>query len=373
MFSSAARPALNLDLTNTLFTSEATGNGKSAAQLGDGLVAATLTPGAKLKFTMIDGDSSFLNLIVPDLTPRFAMPGGTVSVDYEDAIVGTDKYVSCVITDDFDNVLLYGKLAAATDGTLNIQLPSDMAIGSYKVKLFNEQVNGDNYTDFSSVPIEIPLTVALTPPGPTEYELTFVTNGGSAVASELIAAGTVHPLTEATTREGYTFVCWCADAELNMPESDVTMDTDRTVYAAWNANPITPPYTPDPTPTPTPPPEETPDPSPTPDPTPTPEPTPTPTPEQPPVPNIPGNTVVPGDDGSYIELDEDGTPKGEWHWDDSAEEWIYDEYPPLGDLPIIDPAPKTGDSGTAVWVILCAASMSAFIWLVVFKDKRKNF
>ncbi|MDR0906496.1 MAG: InlB B-repeat-containing protein [Oscillospiraceae bacterium] len=375
--SMTARPALNLDLSNALFTSEATGNGKFAAQLGDGLVAATaILPGTKIKFTMTDYDTGFLNLNVPDLTPRFAVPGGTVSVEYDDAIAGADKYVSCVITDEFDNVLFYGKLADAADGTVDIPLPAGMDIGSYKVKLFNEQVNGDNYTDFSSEPIEIPLTN--TPPAPAEYELTFETNGGSEVASELIAAGTVHPLDEATAKDGYTFAGWCADAELNIPEVDVTMDSDKTVYAAWNANPKHPPYTPDPTPTPTPTPtpEENPDPTPTPtpapNPTPTPEPNPTPAPEQPPVPNIPGGTVVPGDDGSYIELDEDGTPRGEWHWNDDAGAWIYDEYPPLGDLPIIDASPKTGDSGPVLWVILCAASTFGFACLLFSKDKRKN-
>ncbi|MDR0812697.1 MAG: S-layer homology domain-containing protein [Oscillospiraceae bacterium] len=168
LFSMAARPALNLDMSKLLFTSEASANGKPAASLGDGLVPATPNTGAKLKFTMIDEDTAFLNLDVPDKTPRIAAPGGTVGVDYKDAITGANKYVSCVITDNDGNVLYYGKLNNTADGKANIPLPADMPIGSYKIKLFNEQVNGDNYTDFSSVPIEIPLTVALTPPEPQE-------------------------------------------------------------------------------------------------------------------------------------------------------------------------------------------------------------
>ncbi|MDR1572922.1 MAG: InlB B-repeat-containing protein, partial [Clostridiales Family XIII bacterium] len=48
-----------------------------------------------------------------------------------------------------------------------------------------------------------------------------------------------------------------------------------------------------------------------------------------------GGSVVPseGADNVYIELDENGTPLGEWRWDDDAEQWIFDEYPPQGNLP----------------------------------------
>ena len=54
-----------------------------------------------------------------------------------------------------------------------------------------------------------------------------------------------------------------------------------------------------------------------------------------------GHTLTPNGSGSYIELDEDGVPLGEWRWDEEMEEWIFDEYPPpLGNLP------ATGDYGS---------------------------
>ena len=58
----------------------------------------------------------------------------------------------------------------------------------------------------------------------------------------------------------------------------------------------------------------------------------------PPNPTVPGNNleVVLDDDGIplyYIEFDEDGTPLGEWHWDDDEDMWLFDEYPPLADFP----------------------------------------
>ena len=42
-----------------------------------------------------------------------------------------------------------------------------------------------------------------------------------------------------------------------------------------------------------------------------------------------GGRLTPKDDNTYIEFDENGTPLGEWHWDDDPGEWIYEEYPPL--------------------------------------------
>jgi uncharacterized repeat protein (TIGR02543 family) len=392
--SMTARPALNLNLDNALFTSEASANGKPAANLGDGLIAATPTSGSKVKFTIIDFDTSFLNLNVPDLSPRVAAPGGTISVDYDGAIIGADKYVSCVITDENDNVLFYGKLNDAADGAANIELPSDMPIGSYKVKLFNEQVNGDNYTDFSSDPIVIPLTVRL---APVEHELTFVTNGGSALDSLLIPDGEVHELTEKPTRPDYNFVGWYADEKLEVAISDVTMDGDKTVYAAWEKIEVNtpefpnPPAKPEPSPIPSPSPEEPQEPTPKPDESPEPsqvpeepqEPSPEPdespeppiapeqTPEyappaeQPPLPMIPGDTIVPGDDeDSYIELGEDGTPHGEWHKTENGN-WVFVEY-----IPPVAEVPKTGDEGVALCLPLMLGG-AALLGIAALTGKKK--
>ena len=51
----------------------------------------------------------------------------------------------------------------------------------------------------------------------------------------------------------------------------------------------------------------------------------------PPVP-VPGHSLVP-DGGGFIELDEDGTPLGRWDWDEDEDMWIFDGFPPLGNLP----------------------------------------
>jgi hypothetical protein len=56
-------------------------------------------------------------------------------------------------------------------------------------------------------------------------------------------------------------------------------------------------------------------------------------PSVPPTPMAPGSSLVPIGDGGFVEIGEDGTPLGEWHWDDPTQQWIFYEYPPLGDLP----------------------------------------
>ncbi|MDR0840616.1 MAG: hypothetical protein LBN26_04425 [Christensenellaceae bacterium] len=176
----AARPAFNLDLRDVLLTSEAAASGKASAAVGNGLVAATAAAGA-IKFTMQDADTGFLNLSVADTRPRTAMAGGTVRIAYTGAITGANQYVSCVLTDTVDNVLYYGKLATAASGTAGIAIPSDLPVGSYLIKIFNEQANEDTYTDFASAPVTIPLTVS-------------ASNGGGSNDSDWIGSAAALPL-----------------------------------------------------------------------------------------------------------------------------------------------------------------------------------
>ncbi|MCL1975934.1 MAG: InlB B-repeat-containing protein [Firmicutes bacterium] len=55
-----------------------------------------------------------------------------------------------------------------------------------------------------------------------------------------------------------------------------------------------------------------------------------------------GGNLIPGDNGRYIEISNDGIPKGEWHWDEELGVWIFDEYAPLGGFP------QTGRTSSSV-------------------------
>ena len=172
----------------------------------------------------------------------------------------------------------------------------------------------------------------------------------------------------AGTRSGYSFTGWTvnsANATLASVSSAITTfkmpAANVTITANWRANTDQnnpqnpdPGPTPDPQPTPDPRPRPDPDPTPEPDPDPDPDPRPTPDPEPytppyqgpteqtdrtvqetRPVPPQPqnGGSLIPGDNGGWIEVDDQGTPLGEWRWDPIGESWIFDPYVPLYSLP----------------------------------------
>ncbi|MDR0854042.1 MAG: DUF6273 domain-containing protein [Clostridiales Family XIII bacterium] len=155
----AARPAFNLNLNSAIFTSSASG-GKSATVGSD--LTATGTPTGKLKFTFED---STLSLDVADTAPRIVKSGDSVGIDYTGAITGADKYVSAVIVDE-TGTLFYGKLVDlnsgdGSDGTATFTVPSVLNLpeGNYTLRIFNEEIGGENFSDFSSTPVDIPLIV----------------------------------------------------------------------------------------------------------------------------------------------------------------------------------------------------------------------
>lgn len=169
----AVRPAFNLILPSVLFTSAASGiSSKSTATMGSGLVGAT-TPTGAVKMTVETTDTTFLSLTCTDTATRTVKAGDTVSIAYSGAHTAANKYVSCVITNNSGTVLFYGKLANAASGSASFIVPSAAQLpdGSYTIKLFNEECNLDNYTDFASAPVSIPMIVVNTEPQPPPSEL----------------------------------------------------------------------------------------------------------------------------------------------------------------------------------------------------------
>ena len=153
--SNAVRPALNLNLSSVLFTSAAAGGKSKPTVVGASLSSAEPTTGA-VKFTV---ENSSLTLTCTDTAARTAKPGDTVTMSYSGATTVTNNYVSCVIVNSSGDVLYYGKLADTAIGTASFTVPA-MADGNYTIKLFSEEANGDNLTDFASAPVDIQLTVS---------------------------------------------------------------------------------------------------------------------------------------------------------------------------------------------------------------------
>ena len=85
----------------------------------------------------------------------------------------------------------------------------------------------------------------------------------------------------------------------------------------------------------------------------------------PPQPNVKENRIIPGDNGTYIEINDKGTPLGVWRWDDVKGDWIYEAYSSVN-------TPETSDRsdiGLFVFVGFAAVGLGVF---VVIREKRYN-
>ena len=156
----AVRPAFNLNQNSVLFTSAAAG-GKSSGTVGAGsLQAVSDYSGTEWKLTLLDTSRSFL-ANVDGQASGSASAGDSVQITYSGAQTGDNEYVSVLLCDNSDNVLYYGNIAQNSEsGTESVTIPSGLATGSYTLKVFSEQCNGDYKTDYASTFQNIELKIA---------------------------------------------------------------------------------------------------------------------------------------------------------------------------------------------------------------------
>lgn len=151
-YDAAVRPAMELDLSSVLFI--------SAAEHGK--VADLTTPiaeyaGDEWKLTLHDSDRD-------DFTAKTVLVNGSVlEVEYKNAKVGDNEYISAVIKDADGSISRYTRVVQL-DGTTNgtrgraaIDLTGIDMTGK-TLCVFNEQFNGNHKTDYAGALREVKLT-----------------------------------------------------------------------------------------------------------------------------------------------------------------------------------------------------------------------
>ena len=199
------RPAFNLNLNSVLFASAAAG-GKP-----DGFKAVPEYTGNEWKLTIKDSSRK----IYASAAKTNLKAGETLSVEYFGATnIGENEYISAMIADSAGNILYYGRVAhnnQSQSGTANVTVPSDLADGSYTLKLFSEQCNGDYKTDYAGEFRNISFTVknkvneqfTLTPGGTYYFDLSGASIPGTVNGN--LPDSTLHyvPFTYAGTVDAY--------------------------------------------------------------------------------------------------------------------------------------------------------------------------
>ena len=207
------RPAFNLNLNAVLFTSAAVG-GKPEG----GLTPISEYSGNEWKLTLLDSSRNFA---VTEKAVNGA-PDDTVTLHYTGATTGINEYISAIIVDN-SGTQYYSRVAQPTaeSGTVEIKIPSDIAPGSYTLKVFSEQYNGDYNTDYTSNFTDIALTVenqpdeqfTLAPGGRYYFDLSAMNIPGT--LNSALPDGTLHyvPFTYVGTVEAYKLTSAMATTE----------------------------------------------------------------------------------------------------------------------------------------------------------------
>ena len=219
-YDAAVRPAMEMDLSSVLFI--------SAAEHGK--VADLTTPiaeyaGDEWKLTLHDSDRD-------DFTAKTVLVNGSVlEVEYKNAKVGDNEYISAVIKDADGSISRYTRVVQL-DGTTNgtrgraaIDLTGIDMTGK-TLCVFNEQFNGDHKTDYAGALREVKLTdeideqFTLAPGGRYYFDLSAMNipgtaNGGNSDGAVSLPDTSLHyvPFTYVGTIEAYKLTSATATTE----------------------------------------------------------------------------------------------------------------------------------------------------------------
>ena len=148
------RPAFDLSMTSVILTSSAK-DGKVSGPTGSGsLRPVGAATSDEWKLTLHDAARDGFK--VDSVTGE----GNILTVQYSGAKKAANEYISAIIKSKSGEITYYGRLGLASDeegATVDLNIAGKLGGCGDTICIFNEQLNGDNKTDYSSPLREITL------------------------------------------------------------------------------------------------------------------------------------------------------------------------------------------------------------------------
>ena len=165
-----ARPAANVDETKIVMTTAAVGGKNSQMD-----VVAENTSG-EWKLTLQSDAYAAFTVSAVSVADR------VVTVSFAGAAIGTNEQVSAIIKNTNGDILAYGPISkGVAEGTVTFDIPQSIS-GNLTVGVFNEQVNGDQKTDYAGAVSEYTVAVEYSYGGVKTWNL----NLGDSVSANFV-------------------------------------------------------------------------------------------------------------------------------------------------------------------------------------------
>lgn len=216
------KPALSTILAQFTATDAIDGNVTASLEVITDNYSAATTPGiysVTIRFTDESGNSTnrtFTISVVDGLPPVLFITSGL--------LIGVNQFETLTLAQIVQLLETQGTITGFVVLSNNYE-GNENVPGTYQM-VVNYSLNG--------VPGTQVLSIMVTGSNILKWTVSFVTNGGSTIASMLVD-NLEQLLVEAPTRTGYRFVGWYKDTELTQPFSIVTgrISSDTTLFAKW--------------------------------------------------------------------------------------------------------------------------------------------